>query len=343
MNVYFTTVVRSAPQDRGGELVSLNWQRKAVLARVPMRPHDPAVVDPNPRGSTRGGRGIVFVDELIAAASYHTLELFEPDLKPAGRITNPLFAGLHEACREGDTVWASSTCIDYVVRVDRAGNTIEDWTPRDDPATARSFNLPPSRIDKGIDNRACNVGTSDTSPGHVHLNAVAMQDGRPLVLLNRFGAVVRLRPTEVIVRDESLRGCHNIVVTRSGQIIVNDTRGRNLRVFDCEGKPVCKIDLLELEPVRELLRKSRLQETGWRLATRGRPRLLFRSLFGRFTAARPLFVRGLAETPRGTLLVGLSPATILALDPSHNWRLVDHFNYSADVNCCVHGIAVTGN
>src|SRR5438105_11528205 len=107
MIVYFSPVIRSAPLDSGGELVRLDWERKKVLAKVAVIPTDPVIRDPNPRGGTRGGRGILVEDGQVYVASYHTLHVFDRDLQPVRCISNPFFAGLHELCWDNGSIWAS--------------------------------------------------------------------------------------------------------------------------------------------------------------------------------------------------------------------------------------------
>ena len=48
-------------------------------------------------------------------------------------------------------------------------------------------------------------------------------------------------------------------------------------------------------------------------------------------------MRGLCETERETILVGISPATLLEIDWRRG-RLVDLFSYSTDPRVCVHGL-----
>ena len=81
MHVYFGTVVRTAPVSEGGELIKLNWDDKTITRRVPIVPDNPSVAhDPNPRGNTRGCRGIQIRDGHVLAANYHTIEVFDREL-----------------------------------------------------------------------------------------------------------------------------------------------------------------------------------------------------------------------------------------------------------------------
>jgi hypothetical protein len=336
--VYFSTVVRTAPEDRAGELVKLDWTTKRVLGRVPIRAEHPAVSDPNPRGSTRGGRGILLDGDRVLVASYHSILAFDRNLRFLEQITHPLFANLHELAFDHGDIWATSTDIDAAIKIDLSGRTIESWWPREDPVTSTQFRLEPLSIEKSRDNRTAFVGTSDAAPSHVHLNAAAGGNGdcRPMMLLNRFGAVVRLNPTEVLVADPSLRGCHNLVSV-PGAILVNNTRARSIHAYEPDGALAKRIPLLQFSAVRRILyRHAFAAAAGW-LGRFGKPQRVFRRAFAKWSAARPLFVRGLHPLDKDRILVGLSPATILEID----WRaekLLDSFTYSGDRQVCVHGL-----
>ncbi len=139
MTVYFSTVVRAAPQKNGGEIIKVDWESKRVIAREAIVPSHPAVHDPNPRGSTRGGRGILIDGDEIFVASYHSLLVMDHDLKLKRRISHPLFANLHELAWDAQDIWAASTDIDVAIKVNRAGKTLDSWFPREDPVVAMTI------------------------------------------------------------------------------------------------------------------------------------------------------------------------------------------------------------
>ncbi|MBI2221525.1 MAG: hypothetical protein HYU53_09995 [Acidobacteria bacterium] len=337
MNVYFSTVVRRAREGAGGEVVKVDWDRKRVLARAPVAAVNPTVRDPNPRGNTRGGRGILLDGDEVLVASYHSLLVFDRSLRLRRQVSHPLFVNLHEISWDGDgCIWATSTNIDAAVKVDRAGRMVHAWWPREDPVPAGRFRLTPLALAKDGDNRTAFVGVSANSHSHVHLNAATMWEGRPLMLFNRFGCVVRLDPTEVLIEDRALRGAHNLLVA-DGHILINNTVGRAVHVYDGNGRLVTRIDLTAFDVVRRVLRRHAFAQAGCWLARHGRPSRIFRPLFQRVATARPLFVRGLCATDRGTVLAGISPATILEIDWRRN-TLVDVFSFSTDRHVCVHGL-----
>ena len=144
--------------------------------------------------------------------------------------------------------------------------------------------------------------------------------------------------TKLVIEDEQLSGSHNILVTTDGSILVNNTLNRAVHVYDASGSLRHRIDLLGFPPVRRLYRRHGLAVLGSWLARHGRPSRVFHPLFHPIATARPIFVRGLCQVSDRTILIGISPASLLEVD----WQtgeLVDVYTYSNDRYVCVHGIA----
>jgi len=327
LDVYFTTVIRGAPVDHGGELVWLNWATKTVRKRVPIAPTNPSIVDPNPRGNSRGGRGIALRDGSLLAATYHSLLAFDRKLEPLGRVDNHNFVGLHEVSQDGGIVWTASTSIDAAIAVDESGRTVGSWWARETPRLQQLLKLTPGEIDKSADNRLKYLGTKHAQSSHTHLNAATWHDGQLFVLLNRFGVVYNATRDELLVHRPEMRGAHNLVFT-AGRMLVNDTQGRKLVVFDPKGTLVREIDLLGFPVVRDIFKRTWPQRlAGW--------------LLGRVSKTahfpRPIFVRGLYPSGPGRVLVGFSPASIIEIDLERG-EVVDSFQYSGDLGVCVHGL-----
>ena len=118
MHLYFGTVVRGAPVRQGGDLIKLNWDTKSIEARVPIYPDNPSLDhDQNPRGNTRGCRGIVLQNGHVIAANFHTLQVFDHELRPRKNVTHGLMTGLHEVHEEPDgSIWVTSTAIGAALR-----------------------------------------------------------------------------------------------------------------------------------------------------------------------------------------------------------------------------------
>ena len=82
--------------------------------------------------------------------------------------------------------------------------------------------------------------------------------------------------------------------------------------------------LEDLAPVAQILQRLTWTRIKCWLGKHGRPHTLFHSMFLHAVSLRPVFVRGLCETPNGNILVGISPAAIIELDWKSG-KLVDFF------------------
>jgi hypothetical protein len=128
-----------------------------------------------------------------------------------------------------------------------------------------------------------------------------------------------------------------VLVTADRRILINDTVHQEVAAYDLEGRPRGRIALKRFWPVKKIRWRFCLRGLRLWLGERSPSFKVKWFLIKNITASRPVFVRGLCETPRGTVLVGISPATILEVDPKAG-RLVDSFTYSGNVNCAVHGL-----
>jgi hypothetical protein len=322
-----------APVSDGGELVRLDWGSKRVEARVPITPVR-ADHDPNPRGNTRGCRGIAVMDGRVVAASYDSLEVFDTDLRHAFTRSHGLMVGLHESAPSEDgRLWVTSTAIDAALEFDPgSGELLRSFWPREMSCLARELDLAPSNIDKNADNRLSHLKQKHgRGPSHLHLNAVAQWKGRVLALFHAHGVIADLTEDRILVRDPCLRKCHNLLVDPDGTAVVNDSQRAMVRVFDLESaRQIDALDLKAFDWVRRLRRIGILDLL--------RRALRKPSLLGRRVAARPLFLRGM-DRVGDRLYLGLSPAAVVCLD-LRSRDLVDAFRYSGDVRVCVHGLSV---
>lgn len=334
--VWFSTVVRGAPIDRGGELVKLDWRAKKVLARVTIRPENPALVDPNPRGNTRGGRGIRLLDREVMVGSYHSLCFFDRDLAPQRALSHGLMVSLHETVSSGaGRIVVASTALDAALEFDLGtGALLRSWWPREMESFQRALGLAPLPLDKAADNRGAFLSSAHTEhPHHVHLNAVAFHRGELLALFSKTGAICNLDRGTVLVRDKALEGAHNLLVDERGVATCNHTVGRGVLRFDLDaGRRLARLGYGD-DP--QVVRLARGAELRYRLQ-----RLLLRLGLRKRSASRPLFARGLAAAG-ASLFVGVAPATILELD-ARSGALRDLFTFSTDMDACVHGLEVEG-
>ncbi len=320
MIVYFNTVRRKRPVREGGELVQLDWTTKEIRKKIAISPTDPDIEhDPNPRGNTRGGKGILVTEQEVLAGTYHTILVFDHELNLLRKITNNLFVNIHEMCFAGQNIWVSATTIDCAVLVDPTGKTIATSWPREEKVLQERFGLTPMAIDKTADNRLKYIHAElSTKESHTHLNAVVKYGAQTYILLNRQGAVVRIEPdVRVVIQDEALKGAHSPKISPDGRhITLCSSFTKSILSYDIKtGNLVKKIDLLGFAEVAKLQQDHPDQPYN-----------------------KSIFVRGLDILDERRILVGISPASILEIDTRQD-KLLDLYQYTTDVGDAVHGLA----
>jgi hypothetical protein len=322
MIVYFDTVRRKRPVKEGGELVQLDWSSKKVIKQLPIFPTAPDIdYDPNPRGNSRGGKGMLISHNELFVGTYHTILVFDHRLNLKRRITNNLFVNLHEMCfdgGEGRNIWVSSTAVDCAVLVNQRGETITSWWPGEEKVLQERCGLWPMEIDKNADNRAAYIHAEmEKKEGHTHLNSVTKFQDRTYVLLNRQGMVVQIEPTlKIVLEDQRLCGAHSPAVLADGEhMIVCSSFNKDILIYRLEKATLSnRIHLADFAEIARLHRENPDQPYN-----------------------KSIFVRGLEIIDSRRILAGVSPASVLEIDILEN-RLLDFYQYSREVGDAVHGL-----
>jgi hypothetical protein len=334
MIIYFGTVIRKAPVNQSGSIYKLDWDKKKVLEEKLMVATEPSVEhDPNTRGNARGCRGIQIVGDEIIAANYHTLNLYDRDLKLQRSISHGLMVGLHEIYVDGDSIWVTSTSTDAAIKYSLSDGSVEaQFWPRDEPSFQKALNLVPLDVDKSADNRLCWLDTSLLrGPSHLHLNAVCVYQGEVYALFHSKSIVANLTRGTIVIENTHLKHAHNLIIEEPGVVWVNDTHRTTIRKFDLHnGRELNSINLRRQKHINGLLLKSGLR------ALREMGLGFFGS--GRKATARPLYLRGLA-IHENLIFAGFSPATIVCLDKSSG-EVLDYYFHTTDARVCVHGLVV---
>lgn len=176
--VYFSTVHRGADPNQSGEFVCLDWDAKQTVARVPVAAESD---DPNPRGGTRGGRGMWATDSHVYAATHHAVWRMELDLTDRTLVASgPPLADIHEVTMDGDTLWCAATFAGAAVGVDVGSGAV------------RSL----KREGRGRD----------------ILNGVALWEGCVHALLSARGAIVNMETQIVVTQSRGLVRSHSLVI-----------------------------------------------------------------------------------------------------------------------------------
>lgn len=335
MIIYFGTIVRAAPVGEGGSLFKLDWETKTILKEAPIVPSDPSPdEDPNSRGNMRGCKGIGVVNNKVIAADYHSLNVFDLDLNPRGKISDGLMVGLHETQVVDSSIWVTSTSLDAALKYRLDDGSLEDsFWPREMPEFQKLLGIEPLKIDKTVDNRL-NFLNSQSFRGssHLHLNAVWEFRGEVYALFHSRCVVVNLSRGTIVIEDKNLKHAHNLIIEEPGVVTVNDTHRTVVRQYDLHsGKQVRAIDIRKMRGIKSLLLKSAARAI----------REMGVSFFGtkRKATARPLYLRGLTMN-EDHIFAGFSPATIVCIDKKTG-KLVDYFVHSTDMRVCIHGLVCT--
>jgi len=319
MIIYFSTVRRKRPVKEAGELVQLDWTAKKIIKTIPLYPSAPDIEDdPNPRGNSRGGKGMLISGNDLFVGTYHSLLVFDLDMNLQRKITNNLFVNIHEICGAGENIWVSSTAIDAAILVNRQGVTLQSWWPREERLLQERYGLHPMDIDKNRDNRLVHLHTeASTREHHTHLNSVFTSGRNTYVLLNRQGAIIKIEPDVKIILEGSLiRGAHSPMISEDGnQLLLCSSLHKSIVIYDlAAGKLVKQIDLLTFKEIADLYHAHPDQPFN-----------------------QSIFVRGLEMIDTRRVLMGIGPAAILEVD-IHEGRLLDFYQYSGDVGDAVHGL-----
>lgn len=364
VHIYFSTVVRMAPVREGGELIRLNWDTKQIEARVPIYPENPELLDTNPRGNTRGGRGVALVNGSVIVASYHTLKILDHQLNRIHDITHPLMVNLHEVCVSGsERLLVSCTSIDAVLEVDLTnGKITREYWPREEAVFQQTLGIPPLSIDKHADNRLLFLSRAYMEdPGHLHINAVTQWNGQTFALCHSLGAVLNLGKCEIELCDPGVRGGHNLIVS-DDEILINDTREHRILIYNHHTRSIQQqISLEDYPEIRAILqRETPSLEHKQRIAQMKRTKVVrtlkkvpavrqlkqsrFREVLGRLglthgaAAATPLFVRGL-DIHDDDIFVGCSPGTVAQINRTTG-QILDIYRFSEDVRVCIHSLKI---
>lgn len=137
MKVICTTVIRHSEKGEShGYIYEIDWNNKKIVKKVEM-PNPKAdwlLLKLNPRGGSRGGRGVQITDEAIYVANDNMIIMYDHNWNEIRRISNQLFTGIHE-------IWVSSTGIDSAIKINFSGNVLKMWSPRTDPLVKKVLGI----------------------------------------------------------------------------------------------------------------------------------------------------------------------------------------------------------
>ena len=199
--------------------------------------------DPNPRGGTRGARGIAVGDGEILVANYDTIFRYDASWRLVGAISNPQCADIHDIAFCDGRLWVASTRNDRLFQFDLDGNVKDRFDPWDMGFVQDAFGIARGRSDAAGDLR--DPRTHDKSQtDRLHLNSFAFaDDGGLLVSLGQVrvnghceSAIVRFGASggaDVVHHAAAAPvPAHNVIELPDGTIVHCDTANGQVIAID---------------------------------------------------------------------------------------------------------------
>ena len=157
--------------------------------RVLFTGHVPETVerahDPNPRGGTRGARGVAVHDDRLIIANADRVFVLDAAWRVQAELSHPLVGRVHDVLAEDDGVWIASTAADLLVKLDWEGRLVADWEWRRDAELVAALGFRRMRpVDRSLDYRDAVVQHTGVR-NVVHLNSIGRGPDHLLVSLGR--------------------------------------------------------------------------------------------------------------------------------------------------------------
>ena len=201
------------------------------------------------------------------------------------------------------------------MKVDFDGKTLDEWWGHESALLQETFGFSSREINLGLDFPLDSFQAEYDKyceEERLHVNTVMVQGENVYVYCPRINSLVKIRPLPevIIVRDDSLEGGHNGIITRENKMIVNDTRRQAIRVYNVITGSLEKVIDTQIYSEK---RSEQFMKAGWQ--------------------------RGLAHVRDGIYLVGTSPATVFEIDVNNN-MIGNIMQIDNNVAHCIHGLTV---
>lgn len=199
--IVVTSAVRHAGDEAFSGYVRLVDLDSGTLLHTEPVPESPwRAVDPNPRGGTRGAKGVSAHGDRLVICNSDSVFVLDGRLALVATFTHPLAGAIHDVLAEESGIWVACTNADLLACFTWDGQLAETWSWRDDPDLVRELGLGPlPPLDLALDYRdprALQSGVMNIA----HLNGVARSHDGLLVSLGRI-----LSPDEVARRRRMAR------------------------------------------------------------------------------------------------------------------------------------------
>jgi hypothetical protein len=124
-----------------GFLRIVDLERGAVTFKTPVPESRWRAEDPNPRGGTRGARGVAVHGDRFVVGTHEDITVLDSGWSLVRRFTHPILSSVHDVIADERGIVASCTRGDSVARFDWGGQLVDWWALGTDRALAKALNL----------------------------------------------------------------------------------------------------------------------------------------------------------------------------------------------------------
>lgn len=256
MRAYLTSTIRSSRSPTAhGALALCDLDSGKIICQRGMFPTPFCARNPNPRGGSRGWRGLVRTEVSVIAANNDGIVYWDPDLEQVSKIvTHPWLANVHGLSVDGSNLLVASTLNDAWAIVSAQGDF--QFTSILGPMSpAREIAERQGAVQYGrellqADHDYREVWLDDVC----HLNYVQrLSTGRLVAFIARFDAVIEIEPEPQVIwapregsgyiaavrdgksfdRRSGLSAPHDMFELEPDVVAINSSAGRSLHILDC--------------------------------------------------------------------------------------------------------------
>jgi hypothetical protein len=250
--VAITSVVRYAvPTEISGCLRILDLERGRLSFVTPAPESTFRHHDPNPRGGTRGTRGVSVYGDRLVVANAERLFVFDNSWNLVAELSHPLMVDVHDVLAEERGVWVTSTGIDLLLLVTWDGRLAHEWTFRKDRALLKELGFRRRTLpwaDPALDLRDPRLRGKGYD--RLHLNSLGRSDDGVLISFGRVvpddepqaersSAILRVNENgagqpqlTILHRQRGIRMPSHNVAEDGDLLVYNDSSGNRLVAVD---------------------------------------------------------------------------------------------------------------
>jgi hypothetical protein len=137
-----SSIGRGAPVDRAsGYLRIFDLERGAVTFKAPVPVSRWRAQDPNPRGGTRGARGVSAYGDRFVLGTHEDITVLDANWRLVHRFSHRLLSSVHDLIADERGIWVTNTRGDTVAWFNWEGELEDWWSLATDKRLARALGL----------------------------------------------------------------------------------------------------------------------------------------------------------------------------------------------------------